>query len=56
MSNYYTESESDGNKNLIDYLSDAKKTDTEFKINFSENKNDKNKINKKRYKDSISIL
>ena len=44
MSNYYTESESDGNKNLIEYLSDAKKTDTEFKINFSENKT--NKINK----------
>ncbi len=36
MSNYYTESESDGNKNLIDYLSDAKRTDTEFKINFNE--------------------
>jgi hypothetical protein len=45
MSNYYTESESDGNKNLIDYLSDAKKTDTEFKINFSENRDDKYKKN-----------
>jgi hypothetical protein len=40
MSNYYTESESDGNKNLIDYLSDAKKTDGEFKIKFSDSKSD----------------
>jgi hypothetical protein len=36
MSNYYTESESDGNKNLIDYLSDAKKSDSEFKIKFKD--------------------
>ena len=36
MSNYFTESESDGNKNLIDYLSDTKRTDTEFQINFND--------------------
>jgi hypothetical protein len=34
MSNYYTESESDGNKNIIEYLSDVKNK-SDFKINFN---------------------
>ena len=47
MSNYYTESESDGNKNLIEYLSDAKnKSDFKIKFNNESNKNEiKEEIN-----------
>jgi hypothetical protein len=54
MSNYYTESESDGNKNLIDYLSDAKRTDTEFKINFNESDKKETQIKKSYEKEHVT--
>jgi hypothetical protein len=56
MSNYYTESETDGNKNLIDYLSDAKRTDTEFKIKFSDNKSDKSPQKSEKSLEKYNIL
>ena len=45
MSNYYTESESDGNKNLIEYLSDVKNK-SDFKINFNTQEEKEEIINK----------
>jgi uncharacterized protein YoxC len=53
MSNYFTESESDGNKNLIDYLSDTKRTDTEFQINFND---EKKQISQKDYVELKPLL